>query len=124
LVLATAIGTLFAAMFLLALNYRRLRRPRQASAVLAAFLIASCVELWVLSHSPGDLLSQVFSHTLFAVIGAYVALNTLRKKYPFVCNTKRYSNAPVWQALAVGVVANLAISGLLAKSEAIAATLR
>ena len=77
--------------------------------------------LW---HSPDDLLSQLLSHTLFAVIGAFLLLRVLRKREPFVCNTSSHGAAPRWQAFAAGVIANLAISGLLAKSAAIAAALQ
>jgi hypothetical protein len=74
LVLATAIGTLFAAAALLALNCKRLTWPGQAAVVVAVLVLAGCVELWAIWVSPGDLISQLLSHTLFAVVAAYLLL--------------------------------------------------
>ena len=123
LVLATAIGTLFAATALLALNYKRLRWPRQAAVVIAALVLAGCVELWAIWSSPGDLISQLLSHTLFAVVAAYVLLRTLRQREPFVCNTRSHGAAPSWHSVVAGIAANLAVTGALAKIAGIASVL-
>lgn len=124
LVLATAIGTLFAAAALLSLNCRRLNWPRQAAVVVAVLVLAGCVELWAIWSSPGDLISQLLSHTLFAVVAAYLLLRALRKRDPFVCNTLTHGAAPSWHAVAAGITANLAVSGALAKAAGIASVLQ
>jgi hypothetical protein len=119
IVLATFLGTLVAGTVLVAVNFKRLQWPRQARATLSLLLLAACTQLWIMWHSPPDLISQLLSHTLVAMVGAYLLLRVLRGREPFVCNTKANGAAPRWHAFVVGFVFNLAATGLFVKMSAV-----
>ena len=117
--MATFIGSLCATTFLLLQNYRRLGVTGGSSSIIRVLIVASCVEVWVALHTPPDFLSHLINHMLLAVFVAFLLLRTIRRTAPFVCDVKRHGATPRWQSLSIGFVANLAITGLLAKASSI-----
>jgi hypothetical protein len=115
MVFATFIGTMMAATVLLAHNYQKLGWPGHSRRIVGAFSAVTAVQVFVAFHIPPDLISNLASHSLLAMVATYISLRALRRDEPWVCDVDRHGARSRVYGVATGAIANLCLSGLQAK---------
>jgi hypothetical protein len=111
---ATVIGGPLAAAWLARRNRLAVPEGRKQAAREATLWISGGIAIWISLTIPPDPISQLLSAGVFSYIcvGGWLVLSPTTAVSSDAVNQRR---APIWQAIAVGLVTNFAIFGCAAR---------